>query len=144
MPIRLKVLFVIFFYGSTYSTDTHDMVVLHNPFRIPRVHFDVLDGQTGQVQLFQFLALEDDPQVVTGEDDALSGRFLRVYVYPSHQQRIGTSQENQDNQAHPVGDPAAQLWVLWKQKRETLQIVVPKYKFLKKWCMRCKAYIYKN
>lgn len=64
------------------------------------------------VDLLQPLVLEDEPEVVDGEDDALSGRLFGVDVDPPDQQRVGALEEDEEEQTDEVGYPTAQFQVL--------------------------------
>uniref|UniRef100_A0A8W7PEQ3 Uncharacterized protein n=1 Tax=Anopheles coluzzii TaxID=1518534 RepID=A0A8W7PEQ3_ANOCL len=60
------------------------------------------------------LLLEEQPNVVDREDDALAGRFFRVDVNAPHQHRVGAVQQDQQQQGGTVRYPVAEERIVWR------------------------------
>lgn len=65
------------------------------------------------VHLLRAFLLEDDAEIVAGEDHALALGLLCVYVHASDEEGVGTAHEDQQEEADNVGDPTAQFYVIW-------------------------------
>lgn len=64
------------------------------------------------------LLLEEQPNVVDREDDALAGRFFRVDVNAPHQHRVGAVQQDQQQQGGTVRYPVAEERIVWRVGRD--------------------------
>lgn len=68
------------------------------------------------------LFLEEEPDIVDGEDDALAGRLFGVNVDATHQHRIGAVEQREQQERGDVREDVAQIFIFCERYVDAMNI----------------------